>query len=156
MTPKDIRDIAAYYGSPCSDANHFYSVVDATTLEGLEIDATSGFMLRLRPLASLTDEELTHCGTILFEFESGELDHFMTDIRRTQLIFKWIDDEGYTQKNKGSLLELGDVLSIDPDGRISVWGKYSSSALAKIYAYLQSIGIYIPGTIRPELVELQP
>lgn len=132
MTQKDLRDIAAYYGALCTHPFSHGSSVEPLVLEQLDCIAfcneTVDFKLQLRKLSALTDEELVCCMELLKP--SG------CAIMRT-------DAELYLGNYRLNVHtgELYDRNSLSVES-------------AAVYAYLQSIGVYIPGCIDPQYVQL--
>jgi hypothetical protein len=151
LTKKDLRDIAAYLNScTCSFPNKHGYVYNAHPLNVDALDNIWGYKvefvkLNLRSFASLTDEEF--CNFFTLAFPSNECQN----IERC--------GNGYYNLTANSIwlqIECGPnyagfsmeaIIDGNRSGRIE-----AGSAIA----YLQSIGVYVPGTIDPQYVELQP
>lgn len=182
ITQRDLRDLAAYMYVPCcfeaQTGGDWEIYADGTDkwlkrpewtpapiqpltpilLHSVCTHEVRNLKLKLRPIDSLTDSELE----VLFEMIFRRPWHSATPngINREDNGFEVF---GYT-KEDGRL----DV-SILFDGRIALSGRYRYVAdnplksdwycpfghTGAAIAYLQSIGIYVPGTIREQFVDLQ-
>lgn len=138
MTTKDIRDIAAYWGSPCTfeyepelaeDIDTFYSetvnhrILGALFRNPHRENKFTDIKLQLRTISSLTDEEKWHCAQ-LAGHENRDTHYFV-------------------------ISDTDDLLFYDNVGMPSP--VYNPGA---IVAYLQSIHVYVPGTIDEKYVNL--
>jgi hypothetical protein len=163
LTKKDLRDIAAYLNScTCSFPNKHGYVYNAHPLNVDALDNIWGYKvgfikLHLRSIGSLTDEEVFTLAEFAF---GGEVDRIVDEIRRPH----WNGDD--------PILYLSHFLRTDgSSGHYDYWiserGMFGSGDgsdgsematynEAAVFAYLQSIGVYVPGTINPQYVELQP
>lgn len=160
---KDIRDIAAYWGSPCINA--WVSMrslgdpryINASVLESLEANASPEFKVRLRPISSLTDEEVFNIADIAIA-HGGTVDRLMCEVNRYESN-EWepIVFGNYHLRTDGSfyhspywiskygLFSCGDG---DDGNEVRTYEE------AAVIAYLQSIHVYVPGTIDLKYVNL--
>lgn len=144
MTHKDLRDIAAYWGAPCRFLRE-KKTVDHLVLHTLSERIQSGYhtkkplTLFLRPISSLTDEEVKHIVSIdsSYPYKAESL-----SIRRS-------DNQIYFDTDAG-INEWGLLYTGKHRGQIG----FHSYAEAQVFAYLQSIHVYVPGTIDEQFVEL--
>lgn len=145
MTNRDIRDIAGYWGAPCTEPNGLYKRVDSTTLEALEIGVDE-FKVCLRQMASLTDVEVRECAKLALP--GFELDFFSRPIQ--------IDGRSVLQEYR-LIYRSGIAVNITAELPFAVSivtrGLHLPDTGA-IVAYLQSIGVYVPGTISEKYVNL--
>ncbi|RIV20316.1 hypothetical protein DYU11_19895 [Fibrisoma montanum] len=155
LTDKDIRDIAAYWGAPCeyrfTEDRRYAQELSLVKNVGIELlqhfhyadILTRTVKLHLRTLSSLTDEEVRECARVaLPEDRSKDLFNYEDDVKRQHgklfLDTFCIHTKGYFYFYYQSL---------------GLHDQVSNSG--QLITYLQSIGVYVPGTIREELVQLQ-
>jgi hypothetical protein len=150
MCNKDLRDIASYWGASYSaqitvtikreNVSEHRGYVDSFVLGNLPQETLiwQDFKLHLRPLSALTDDELTHCAELEAEVEPSY--GTVTETDRAQ---------GNTVRavyNHKTSVELNLETLIGEHG--------SPYRIGGIVAYLQSISVYVPGTINPTYVQL--
>ncbi|GAB4001583.1 hypothetical protein GCM10028807_58090 [Spirosoma daeguense] len=159
MTDKQIRDIAAYWGAKCSyeredTGQHTLAYLNklgfigATMLHNLQVEGfIRNLKLHLRPISSLTNEEWHQVFGHLF---SG---HECLRVERDTIAgIYWLSRNDLSVR-----IEAGPHYS-----GFNVWAScdYGDQSAAieagTIIPYLQSIGVYVPGSIDEEFVTIQP
>ena len=153
MTNKDIRDIAAYWAVAYTlKAKNTLSGklvieegnVDGNFLDTLAYEQYEELKLHLRPIAALTDDEARHVAGLSERYEPEEVPTLPVYRRGTMIGFEDYPDSG-----------------IESDGHFytgdgSDGNEYFTYNDAAIFSYLQSIGVYVPGTIDEKYVVLIP
>ena len=142
MTTKDERDIFAYW---CADCSISWSEDDVVWDHDRAVDsmlaeiicAIELIKLHLRPISSLTDEELKTCYLIVYpEFKSVE----------SIPIYRELGDfsVGVLQ-----ISQYREYLFAD-----TTFGIEPIDNPGAVIAYLQSIAVYVPGCINSDYVQL--
>lgn len=161
ITPHDLRDIAAYWGATCdySYSGEFgtlehcnrpvHEFIGAVLGHGIETVGDSFTVkVRLRKVESLTESEIlgliyhVEPGTKGVEFYSNLMNKYNAHE------FERISENGYSLDER---ITSDGLWGIEGDG-IGSHDEYYDPA--KTITYLQSISVYVPGTIREELVLL--
>lgn len=152
MTTKDIRDIAAYWGSPCAfsyepefteDIDTLYSetvnhhILGAIFRNPHRENKITDIKLQLRPISSLTDEEVRECAKL--DAGGG---------------FLWGDIYQIDRRHDCIVAYYGNGASVEVDYDCLISDECPSTAYPAIIAYLQSIHVYVPGTIDEKYVQL--
>ncbi len=162
ITPKDLRDIAAYWGCKMALADKADSeprpllTLNEFSLQTMLGGEWDSIKLHLRPILSLVDEELAAIARIL-DCEDVWLGELSTMRRSEQINYR--PSRLYNGFNGPYAT---DGLCIHSNGSMNLEGTANGGGsidiqpqnLPAAYAYLQSIGIYVPGTIDPKYVEL--
>ena len=152
MTKNEIRDICAYYGAPCmvqyeAKTAQEWGVfglrqVDAQIIGLLANDQVTRLQLHLRPITSLTDDEVRHCARL---FGAS----FVTSEHLVKRTVGHKCKSGYVEITEAcfALFEDGDI---DNAERSTI----EIESVSKIISHLQSLGVYVPGTIDKKYVHL--
>ncbi|QMW05306.1 hypothetical protein [Spirosoma foliorum] len=144
MTTQQLRSIASYWGTYTASyidshqKSHHRLLVDADVMRDLEETMVRSFKLHLRRIDSLTDEEVETLMQ-LTEQHNPEF-QFNGDTR----IDRSAEDCIYIGMDGKLILYFNGEIAID---------RHYSGITAPLYAYLQSIAVYVPGTIEEEFVE---
>lgn len=156
MTPKDLRDIAAYLFYQ-GDSKYFpcwkfdgekwqtHEAMNLPELLRMVDEGETGFRLSLRSIGSLTDKEFGEFFTLAFPGNECQ------SIERTSNCYYNLTSGSIWLQVECGPNYTGFSMEAIIDGSQS--GRIEAGAAV---AYLQSIGIYVPGTINPDYVELQP
>lgn len=181
MTEKDIRDIAGYMFAPCKyektiscysiefrvymyegliPRDHkgdytmsFKGQLMCDTIKTLQLQESKSFKLHLRPLFSLTDEELYTCYEMAFDQTVQEYSTCSSlGILKDEAKF-----EVYARNPAHDRL----FITLLKDGRMYTGLDFSANGTAlppfsagAVVSYLQSIGVYVPGTIDEKYIDL--
>ncbi|MBD2701337.1 hypothetical protein IC229_11860 [Spirosoma sp. BT702] len=148
LTSRQLRGIASYWGAQCTYkklVNNQWLFVSTNehvvghVLQGLQDGTIKDITLHLRVIKSLTDEELWQCAKLHGEYEEAFIDRYGDSMRmgNFQIFF---DGNLYNH----------DWEPVD----YSATMKKPVNNMGAIYSYLQSIHIYIPGTVDKEFVSL--
>ncbi|GAB3714443.1 hypothetical protein GCM10027592_54240 [Spirosoma flavus] len=147
LTPKQLRDIASYWGAPCTYKkvvnNEWIFIgkmqVMAHVLQSLQDGEAIDFRLHLRAIKSLTDKELMHCGAIHGEFEEAFIDRYSESMRmgNFQLFF-----DGRLYNHEWEPVDYNATMKIPVHNPGAIIG------------YLQSLAVYVPGTVDKEFVSI--
>lgn len=156
ITPRDLRDIAAYWGATCdySYQGEFGTLehcnrpvsefIGAVLQHGIETVADAfSVKVRLRKVDTLTDAEI------------GDVIRVVNPKFTLVKIYRCENHVSVDGEEEGKTWEIS--YTFFPQSGIFREGNYYSDFEYPlddytIGAYLQSIGVYVPGTIREELV----
>ena len=163
MTPKDKRDIASYwntYTACYSMADGGAAVmmpVNGDVMRDIDEAGVTDFKLHLRPIMSLTDEEVYELAEIALNETKPN--------RAVDIVSRPGGYYGEHPISYGLLMTSNGSRTYHHDYWLSDAGLFGSGdgddgseiytlAEAAVFAYLQSIGVYVPGMISLEYVQL--
>lgn len=170
MSSKDIRDIAAYWGCSYSarvmvDMRYEQfkkqnGTVDSDLLRDLGNDMLiwKDFRLSLRPLSTLTDNEINalYCAIQCKEYDEDLQKKVFRSKYEFAINFSYPlgDSRNATFVMYGTRIKFDGLIYTEvAEYNGGCQDTYCDNAQAG-YAYLQSIGVYVPGTINKDFVTL--
>jgi hypothetical protein len=147
MNQRDIRDIAAYWGAPVKYEHSILGlksgVVDWATMMTIQAGFVDELKLQLNRIENLAEEELEPI-RVLCNLNKSK--HHQSVSRNSRYISLY-DRSELMQEEEFSIFYDG-TMYLERDQY------HIPTNVAPVIAYLQSIGVYVPGTISPNYVEL--
>lgn len=149
MTTKDIRDIAAYWGAPVKYEHTVLGkrvgAINWSTMMSVQGNFVEDLKLQLRSLNSLSNQEILTITKLSGLTPNPALNNQDLHLEGYEIV--WLKYEGHI-----CVVGKGDRLYIMFNGCIRF--QYANCIPGPIIAYLQSIHVYVPGTVEEKYVEL--